>query len=358
MSRMFRIPALDRFLGRGEAAVTVPPLDGGLKPNNRLEELPAGISANAPDDMALWQGGVVWSDGCQVMSAAGEILAIEEPITAIAASENILAIASAKGLTFFDASGGDVTPALSADITHTTALAFAPDGTLWFATGSTQLPPAEWRRDLMELNRSGTLGRVLPGGQVDVTKTGLGWPAGIAVRRSGAIVVAEAWLSQLIEFDANGGGKGRVLLDEVPGYPGRLTRRASGGWWLCIFAPRSPLIEFVLREPDYRRAMLAEIEPELWVAPKLSSGENYREPMQGGALKQMGVLKPWAPTLSYGLIVALDANFVPQESMHSRAGGQRHGITGALDINGELWMAVQGNGEVLSTSATDVGGAA
>ena len=72
-------------------------------------------------------------------------------------------------------------------------------------------------------------------------------------------------------------------------------------------------------------------------------------------LKQMGILKPWAPTLSYGLVVALDHNFVPLESLHSRAGGLRHGITGAQEFEGRLWMAVQGKGEVLSTEVRDIG---
>lgn len=353
---MFRIPFLERFLGRGEASVTVPPLDGGLKPNNRLEDLPLGLPAGAPDDMALWQGRPIWSDGTRVMDETGQVLDAGARITALAASEDRLVMATSEGLKIVDTTGADVTPKLSAPLRHVTAMAFAPEGTLWFVTGSAENPPEDWRRDLMEMRRTGTLGQVARNGSVTVTQTRLGWPAGVVVRRSGAIVVAEAWKSHLIEFEPDGGGKGRVLLDEIPGYPGRMTRRASGGWWLCVFAPRSPLIELVLREPAYRRAMLERIDPEFWVAPKLSSGENFREPMQGGALKQMGILKPWAPSLSYGLVVALDHNFVPLESLHSRAGGRRHGVTGAQEIGGLLWMAGQGSGEILRTEASEIGG--
>ena len=58
----------DRFLGRGEAAVTVPPLDGGLKPNNRLEDLAPGAQATAPDMVALGQGKVIWREGAPMMT--------------------------------------------------------------------------------------------------------------------------------------------------------------------------------------------------------------------------------------------------------------------------------------------------
>ena len=43
----------DRLLGRGSAALTVPPMDGALKPNNRLEEAAAGIAAQEPLALAV-----------------------------------------------------------------------------------------------------------------------------------------------------------------------------------------------------------------------------------------------------------------------------------------------------------------
>ncbi|ECI7685677.1 strictosidine synthase, partial [Salmonella enterica subsp. enterica] len=46
----------DRLLGRGSAALTVPPLDGALRPNNRLEDAPPGISGVAPDCLTLREG--------------------------------------------------------------------------------------------------------------------------------------------------------------------------------------------------------------------------------------------------------------------------------------------------------------
>jgi len=64
--------------------------------------------------------------------------------------------------------------------------------------------------------------------------------------------------------------------------------------------------------------MITEIDPEYWIAPKLKSGQSFLEPMQGAHIKTMGVVKPWAPPRSYGLVIRLDANGVPLYAVHSR----------------------------------------
>lgn len=338
---------LSRFLGRGDAAVTVPPLDGGLKPNNLLEELPAGVGAAAPDGVAIWRGGLIWSEGARLMAGPeAELADFGAEITALATDADRVAVATDSSLHVLDAGLNDVTPALDAALAHVTALSFAPDGALWVACGSSANPPREWRRDLMEKNRSGSVSRVdLATGAVRVLRRGMGYPAGL-VATGDRVAVSEAWRSQIVGIDAE--GRTETLLDEIPGYPGRLSARPGGGYWLCVFAPRSPLFEFVLREPGFRKAMLRDLDPEHWVAPKYASGRDFHEPMQGGALKQMGILKPWAPTLSYGLVVALDEAFVPQASYHSRAGGRRHGVTGAAEAGGKLFLAARGNDEILT----------
>ncbi|MGH1331745.1 MAG: hypothetical protein ACRBBK_12750 [Paracoccaceae bacterium] len=356
MSRMFSFSFFDRFLGRGAAAVTVPPLDGGLKPNNRLEELPPGIAADQPDDIVLWQGRPVWSDGARICDSSGDVITdFGSEITALAAHKDRLAVATLKsGLHLFDPQLTDITPAWSAPVAKVTALTFAANGALFYCTGSTQNAPDAWRRDLMEKNSAGLVGRVdCTSGKVQIIRENLAYPAGIVSLENGSVVVSEAWKSHLVEIDSNGALK--VILDEIPGYPGRLIAGAQGGYWLCIFAPRSPLIEFVLREDEYRTAMLSQLDPAHWVAPNYASGASFQEPMQGGALKQMGILKPWAPTLSYGLVAALSAEFIPQESFHSRAGGRRHGMTSAVEHDGALWIAGRGAQEILTIALTTSG---
>jgi len=76
--------------------------------------------------------------------------------------------------------------------------------------------------------------------------------------------------------------------------------------------------------------------------------------LQGGGVKQMGVLKPWAPSRSYGLVVKLDAAFAPVKSLHSRADGSRHGTTSALEHEGTLFVASKGGDAVLAIPAMEL----
>ena len=52
--------------------------------------------------------------------------------------------------------------------------------------------------------------------------------------------------------------------------------------------------------------MMAEVPPDHWIAPALSSRRSFLEPLQCGAIKTMGVHKPWSPSRSYGLVVRLE----------------------------------------------------
>ena len=325
-----------------------PALDGALKPNNVLEELPPGIAGDEPDNIVVWQGAPLWSDGQNLVMREGPCVDLGSPVTALVANGTRVAVATAKdGLRLLDRELRDISPRWTRPVRNVTALAFAPDDALWFCVGSGHNAPDEWRRDLMEKNRTGLVGRADPAsGDVLIRAERLGYPNGLVIEPGGDVVVSEAWSSHLIKIPARGGAS-EIVLDEIPGYPGRIVARDGGGYWLSVFAPRSQLIEFVLREPGYRKAMLREVAPEFWVAPAYRSGDSFMEPLQGGALKQMGILKPWAPTRSYGLVAELGADFVPVRSFHSRAGGRRHGITSAAEIGGRLWLTSRGAGEVL-----------
>jgi len=140
----------------------------------------------------------------------------------------------------------------------------------------------------------------------------------------------------------------------LPGYPARLTRARAGGYWLAVFAPRNQLIEFVLRETGFKNEMMAQVDPKYWIAPALSSGRDFFEPMQQGGVRQMGILKPWAPARSYGLVVRLNASFEPQYSLHSRVGGMHHGITAVAEFNDALLVLSKGAGRVLRLPLSDI----
>jgi hypothetical protein len=64
-------------------------------------------------------------------------------------------------------------------------------------------------------------------------------------------------------------------------------------------------------------------------------------------VRQMGVLKPWAPARSYGLVIRLDVSFQPVASFHSRADGVRHGVTSSVECDDKLIVACKGGDEIV-----------
>ena len=93
--------------------------------------------------------------------------------------------------------------------------------------------------------------------------------------------------------------------------------------------------------------MMAEIEPQYWIVPRLRSGQSFKEPLQGAHIKTMGVIKPWAPPRSYGLVVRLREDGVPLYSLHSRVDGVNHGMVAAVEMDGALYALAKGPGRLL-----------
>ncbi|MGY0571063.1 hypothetical protein ACTGJ9_008440 [Bradyrhizobium sp. RDM12] len=56
----------NRFLGRGDATITVPSFDGALKPNQKLESAETLLTCDAPQDLA--------TDGSNLFIANGQRL--------------------------------------------------------------------------------------------------------------------------------------------------------------------------------------------------------------------------------------------------------------------------------------------
>ncbi len=351
--------AFDNLFGRGEAAVTVPPLDGALQPNRRLDE--AGARTDLPDvDCLVVRGDVlVASAGASLFTTAEGgswriLKTCDARIGALAAvGGDGLAVGLANGDVMIDGGrfGGQVYR-VGGGSGCITALAVTGSSVI-VAIGSATNTAEDWQRDLLQRNASGSVWRIeLESGAATRVADGLAWPAGI-VANADDIVVSEAWNHRLVRIGK--AGKLDVLHADLPGYPGRLSRAAEG-YWLSMFAPRSQIIEFVLREPAYRKRMMAEVPQSYWVAPRLRSGHSFYETLQGGAVKHLGMLKPWAPTMSAGLCVRLDAGFQPRSSLQSRADGRTHGVTSAVEHDGHLHVAARGDGVVVLIPLVDLGG--
>ncbi len=343
---------IDRLLGRGEASITVPPLDGAFRPNQLLEEAEILATPDAPDCLAVMNGTPVVSSRSTVLKIdTREVIAgFDADISCLAGlPDGGLAAGLVDGriaLVGGHNNGKVITPQKGAACP--TAMQAASGDTLFVTHGSSSNRPDQWKRDLMERNSSGSLWRVDLSTDRQTRICGdLAFPYGI-YHDSNGLVVAESWRSRLVRIPPDGSNSPKKLFGNLPGYPARLSPSRDNGAWLSIFAPRSQLIEFVLREPKFRQAMMNEIEPDYWVAPALRGGRSFYEPLQAGGVKQLGIMKPWAPTRSYGMIVRLDENFQPVASFHSRADGTRHGVTSCMEHEGRLLMAVKGDNAVVS----------
>jgi len=339
-------PILDIFRGQ---AITIPPLDGAFRANTSLDDADVLAALPDADNLCMAGGRLLATSGAGLYAVADGgapdlIESFPAAITALAAAaDGTLAVALDDGSLI---EGG--TPIeLPKGVGSITALAYGPDGTLWLANGSDRHHASGWVADLMEKNAGGSIWRRGPSEGFVRIAAGLGWPYGLLPDGDG-VVVGESWRHRLVRLAAGGA---KPVLTNLPGYPARLSRAADGGAWLAIFAPRNRLIEQVLQETHYRYDMMVEVPREFWIAPALSSGRSFLEPLQCGGIRTMGVHKAWAPSRSYGLVVRLGPDFTPRESLHSRANGARHGTTSVIEAGGRVLVASKGGHCILAVEA-------
>lgn len=350
--------SLDSFFGRGEAAVTLPPLDGALRANRRLDD--EGLRRALPGVTALAaSGGQLYAAAdINLMRLTGDntwqkLAEFEAPISALcqAPSGGILLALSDGRLIGYDGAGAGAPR--QTGLRGVTDLAVSGEGAVWITCGSDRHGAEDWQRDLLLRVTSGSLWRLAAGeGQPQQVAGGLAWAGGVMLRGEG-VIVSESWRHRLLFLAP--GGRRDVVLGDLPAYPGRLTA-AGDGAWLAMFAPRSQLVEFVLREPAYCHRMIEEVPRACWIAPRLRAGQSFYEALQIGAVKQLGLLKPWAPSNSSGIVVRLDAASQPLFSLQSRADGRTHGVTHAVEAEGVLHVAASGDEVVVTLSRESLEG--
>lgn len=345
---------------------SIPPLDAGLTPNDELDTVELGIQVDVemPDDAVFdVDGDLVVSTGQRVLRfQAPDYTSSKEILTTPAGTQAGALAIDRDGAVLVAVSGTgivrlrtDGTSEVACDAAQgvavhcPTALTVARDGTILVTDGSTRNSSSRWVYDLMEKNSLGRLIRVdALTGEATVLQAGLSYPHGVALTPDeGAVLVTESWAHRITRVQLGGEGATTELRTNLPGYPGRLAAAPGGGYWLAMFAMRTQLVDFVLTQPDYVAEMMATIDPDYWIRPALRSLDSGLEPLQGGQIRKLGVIKPWAPPRSYGLVVRLDSDAQAISSMHSRGGGRRHGVTAVRQVGSDLAIAVKGGDQVL-----------
>lgn len=348
---------IDRRLGRGEAAITVPVMDGPLLPNVALDE--AEVFAELPevDNLVATEKGLIASSGPRVFRLGWDGQGREErfvftrDVAAMAAGKGMLAIGlDGEGITIRGGPHDGKIYGVQAGLRHPTSLAFLDSETLLVTEGSSANRARDWRRDLMERRALGSLWKLdLASGTATRILGGMAWAAGVAATGSSKVWLSESWRHRVLAVDL-ATGRSEVALAHLPGYPARIAPAVDAGFWLSFYANRNQLVEFILREDAYRRRMLAEVPEPAWMAPALASGLTFSEPMQGSQLRRMGVTKPFSETRSYGLIVQCSPQMNPLRGFHSRAGGAAHGCIAVCERGDDLFVAAKGNGKLLRLS--------
>lgn len=349
-----RIPfarIFDSYRGAGEAAPTVPALDGPFSPNRELESADAVSVSPDADNLIDASGSIQFSSGnIRIGILSGKQSALEDhrlPITAMAGSPSGAVAVALKGGSIALRGPAmplhDISLPINADIA---ALAFDDDGlALYASVGSLFNDTSAWTRDLLERRRAGSVWKIhLPSQKAECLCVDLAYPNGLLARK-GELLFSEAWTSSVKRLE---GGKPMPVAADLPGYPSRISKANDGGFWLAVMAPRNQLLEFILREPGYRRRMLAEVDPQHWIAPSLRPPASFLEPMQQGAQRALGILKPWAPGFSIGLVAKFDSAGKPVRSYWSRADGSRHGITSVAESAGKLLFSSRAQNAVMS----------
>ena len=354
---------LEQILFRDRDPHAIPSMDGPFSPNDRLDvATPVGEPLNEADAVAEAPDGSIYvSAGNTIWRFYGLGYRNREMFAEFDCKVGALAFdhagrllaCTARGLAALDEAGRTVNMLVEIDgqrLGCLTAVAAAPDGAIFISDGDVRHSADDWRLDLMDPGKTGRI--VACGPAFDgptILLSGLAYPAGLAIS-DGHLWFTEGFAHRLSRAPIAGRAvidTSRIVIRNLPGYPSRLSVIRPGGFWLSLFALRTHLVEFVLREDDFRREMMRTIPQAYWIAPALDSGRDCLEPLQVGGLRALGIEKPWAPPRSYGLAARLDADGEALETLHSRVGGRYHGVTAAIETAQGVVFISKGSGRVL-----------
>lgn len=342
------------FFRRRNAKRPAMTLEGVLGPNNRLDTA-EGMAVEAPNAVCVTaRGDLLYSSGNRVMlldrwgGEPRQWCVLEAPVSALCAGPGGRVAIATTGpeLTVREGTGLPVDgwrlpPGLKAitDCRFVSAdeIAVVDNG---YATQEDVLAVAPWD----DASR-GSAWAVSRQGAPQPLARDLHCPMSIADGPEGEQVVSLLERASVVTLS------GKVLQSGYPAYLGRL-RRTAHGYVLACLSRRDPLIEFLKTEKAFVAEMKATIAPRHWISPRARPEFNHDFPIELGASRLYGEVKPWAPSFSYGLVIELDDALMPVASAHSRANGRRHEITDVVAWGDFLIAVSRASGELLRFSPT------
>ena len=293
-------------------STAIPTLEGPYRPNRALDQGTRLFECPAPDNLVWQDGHLLFTSGSAVLLLDGlhghlhdhaleaeEILRFESAVTAMAAAnDGSLAIGlGAEGIAIVggEHDGKVVGTAAGAAGTVPTALCFADPHTLFACMDNTADRPdgSLWRIDLR-------------GAEPLCLAEDLASPAGLLLHDIDTLVVSEGGRCRLVACATGRRRAPRILLDGLPGRPGRMTRGSGHRLWVTI--------------------------PEL------------------GGCPAAGASPSASPV--YGLVVRLNAAFMPEVSLHGGIEGRSRGAVSCLEMRGDLVVACRADGALV---AVDLG---
>jgi hypothetical protein len=328
------------------------PLEGALGPNGRLDDADAVPIAKAEAICVNRDGRLLVSSGSNVLliqhwGKEPELWgSFEAPVSALAVSEGgRIAVGLSGGrIVVHNAAGQPLSgwtlsssPRAIADCLFLSEdeLALVDHG---YGPEEPILSLAPWdpvaRGRVIGIRRTGEL---------RVIAAGLHCPMGISRGPDGALAVTELERARVVDLS------GKVLQSGYPAYLSRI-RKTDDGYAIACLSRRDPLIEFLKTERKFVERMKANIDPRHWISPRTNPEFSYDFPIELGATRLFGEIKPWAPSFSYGLVIETDRTMTPLGSAHSRANGIRHAISDVAVWNGSLIAVSRASEEILKFS--------
>ncbi|WP_054680968.1 hypothetical protein [Microbacterium sp. No. 7] len=335
---------------------SISPFEAGLRPNALLDEgrpILGNDAGHEPDDVAFFEDGtLVFSSGTSLFTVSGgDVRTLAGFDGRTGAIEVIFgeAVTAVEGLGIVGVRLDGTVRTVNDDPLvqrGVTDLALLPDGDILVTIGSSADSP--WSLALARKEATGRIVRV-SGDRTSVEASGLPWPSGIAV--AGSEVLLSLSFAHRIERRPLEvlGAAGSGVVGNLPVYPGRITS-AGGHWWVAAPFARNRMTELLLDEPEFLEEMVATIDPDQWFVPRLRNDNHFTSVAQYGAVRVHGVIKPWAPPRSYGLFFEIDRFGRVSRSAHSRADGDRHGITGIAVSGDTVVAAAQGYRDLLAVT--------